>query len=268
MPTALTTDTLAAEHLTAPALDAVPSIRHGFFTRRGGVSTGLFASLNCGVHSGDDLRLVLNNRARVATTLRVSRSRLVSPTQIHGAGVVVVKEGWEPGHGPEADGMVTRERGLAIGVGTADCAPILFADPEARVVGAAHAGWGGAIKGVIEATVNAMIRLGAHNGDIVAAVGPTIAQASYEVGPEFRDRFLAEDPNNALFFRAAPRQGHSLFDLHAYVLARLARLGLRAVNGMPDFDTYADDDRFFSFRRATHRGEKEYGRMISAIALA
>jgi YfiH family protein len=268
MPTALTTDTLAAEHLTAPSLDALPGIRHGFFTRRGGVSSGVFASLNCGIHSGDDLRLVLNNRARVAATLRVARSRLVSPTQVHGAGVVVVRDGWEPGRGPEADALVTRERGLAIGVGTADCAPILFADSAAGVVGAAHAGWGGAFKGVIEATIDGMVRLGAHNGSIVAAVGPTIAQPSYEVGPEFRDRFVAADANNALFFRPSPRPGHALFDLLAYVLARLARLGLASVTGMQDLDTYADEDRFFSFRRTTHRAEKEYGRMISAIALA
>lgn len=267
MPTMLTPDTLSAESITAPQLSALPGIRHGFFTRRGGVSAGLYASLNCGVGSGDALALVLNNRARVASALGVRRERLVSPYQVHGPVVAVATEPWEPGKGPEADGIVTKERGLAIGVGTADCAPILFADPEGGVVGAAHAGWGGAFKGVLEATLDAMIDQGARKARIVAAIGPTIAQASYEVGPEFVQRFLSVDLNNARYFRPSVKAEHAMFDLPGYVAGRLDRLGLRSVTAL-GLDTYADEERFFSFRRTTHRGEKDYGRMISAIALA
>jgi polyphenol oxidase len=268
MPTALTTDTLAPERLDAGSLAALANVRHGFFTRRGGVSTGTYASLNCGVGSGDDPRLVLNNRARVAASLRIARDRLVSPYQVHGADVAVVEEPWAPGAGPRADAVVTKERGLAVGVGTADCAPVLFADAEAGVVGAAHAGWGGAFRGVLEATVEIMTGLGARPQRIVAAVGPAIAQSSYETGPEFRERFLNVDLNNARFFRPSGKPEHALFDLVGYVLARLERLGLASLTAMRDLDTYADEERFFSFRRATHRNEADYGRMISVIALA
>jgi YfiH family protein len=267
MPTMLTPNTLGAESVTAPALAVLPGVRHGFFTRRGGVSAGVYASLNCGVGSGDSTAVVLNNRARVASTLGVRRERLVSPYQVHGATVVVASEPWQPGKGPEADGIVTTERGLAIGVGTADCAPVLFADAEGGVVGAAHAGWGGAFKGVLEATLDRMLDLGAKKARIVAAIGPTIARASYEVGPEFVQRFLAVDLNNARYFRPSANEGHALFDLPGYVSGRLDRLGLRSVSAL-GLDTYADEERFFSFRRTTHRGEKDYGRMISAIALA
>ncbi|MCW5718571.1 MAG: peptidoglycan editing factor PgeF [Bauldia sp.] len=263
----LTPDTLGAESITAPTLASLPGIRHGFFTRRGGVSAGLYASLNCGVGSGDARPLVLNNRARVASSLRVRRERLLSPYQVHGAAVAIATEPWEPGKGPEADGIVTKERGLAVGVGTADCAPVLFADAEGGVVGAAHAGWGGAFKGVLEATLDRMLELGAKKTRIVAVIGPTIAQASYEVGPEFVQRFLAVDLNNARYFRPSAKEGHAMFDLPAYAAGRLERLGLASVAGL-GLDTYADEERFFSFRRSTHRGEKEYGRMISAIALA
>lgn len=266
MPTALTTETLTPERVTAESLTGLSGIKHGFFTRRGGVSSGVYSSLNCGVGSGDDVRLVLNNRARVAASLGVTRESLLSPYQVHGTTIAFADERWEPGNGPEADGVVTRRPGLAIGVGTADCAPVLFADAEAGVVGAAHAGWGGAFKGVIEATVDAMEALGAKPPRIVAAIGPTIAQQSYEVGPEFRDRFVAVDLNNARFFRPSPKPEHSLFDLPAFVRSRLERLGLASITDL-GIDTYADEDRFFSFRRTTHRGEKDYGRMISAIVV-
>lgn len=267
MPTMLTPDTLSAESIEAAALAALPGIRHGYFTRRGGVSSGPYASLNCGVASGDSPPLVLNNRARVATRLGVRRERLVTPHQVHGAVVVTATEPWEPGRGPEADGIVTKVRGLAIGVGTADCAPVLFADAEAGVIGAAHAGWGGAFKGVLEATLDTMLELGAKKTRIVAAIGPTIAQVCYEVGPEFLQRFLSVDLNNSRYFRPSGKEGHAMFDLPGYVAGRLERLGLASVSGL-GLDTYADEDRFFSFRRSTHRGENDYGRMISAINLA
>jgi purine-nucleoside/S-methyl-5'-thioadenosine phosphorylase / adenosine deaminase len=255
------------ERLLDPRLAAIPTIAHGFFTRRGGVSEGAYASLNCGIGSGDDRDRVLTNRARVAATIGVAASHLVSPYQVHGANVAIVEEPWAPGAGPEADGVVTARIGIAIGVGAADCAPVLFADPEAGVVGAAHAGWGGAFKGVLEATVAAMVGLGARPGRIGAAIGPAIAQQSYEVGPEFRERFHADDPANDRLFRPSDRPGHFRFDLVGYVTARLGRIGLGAVSAMAGLDTYADEARFFSFRRTTHRGETVYGRMISTIAL-
>jgi len=255
------------ERVTDPRLASIPTLSHGFFTRRGGVSEGAYASLNCGIGSGDARDLVLANRARVAATLGVAPSHLATPYQVHGADIVIAGEPWPPGEGPEADGIVTASVGLAIGVGTADCAPVLFADPEAGVVGAAHAGWGGAIKGIIEATVAAMASLGARPERISAAIGPAIAQRSYEVGPEFRERFLADDPANGRFFEPSGRHGHFRFDLTGHVVARLERLGLGAVSAMADLDTYSDGERFFSFRRTTHRGGGDYGRMISAIAL-
>lgn len=255
------------EPLTDPRLAALPSVIHGFFTRRGGVSEGVYASLNCGLGSGDDRDKVLANRALVAATLGVAATHLASPFQVHGADVAIITEPWPPGEGPEADAVVTNTVGVAVAVGAADCASVLLADAEARVVAAAHAGWSGALKGVLEATVVAMTTLGATAGNITAAIGPTIAQRSYEVGPEFRDRFLADNEANARFFVAADRPDHFFFDLTAFVWMRLELLGLGAVTAL-DLDTYEDEERFFSFRRTTHRGEKDYGRMISAIALA
>lgn len=249
-----------------PALGRVPGIAHGFFTREGGVSSGLYASLNCGINSGDEREAVLTNRARVATALGVSPDRLISPHQVHGATVAVASEPWAPGDGPEADAIVTKERGLAIGVGTADCAPVLFSDPAAGIVGAAHAGWGGAFKGVLEATIAAMVTLGAKPDRIVASVGPAIAQSNYETGPEFRARFIADDTENERFFKPSDKARHHLFDLTGYVAHRLAGLGLDRYDVVPA-DTYGDEARFFSFRRTTHRGDSDYGRMISAIVL-
>lgn len=262
----VTTDA-SPEPIRAPILAALDGIRHGFFTRRGGTSAGVYSSLNCGIGSGDDRNTVLVNRARVAGAMGVTADHLLSPYQVHGANAVVAREPWAPGEGPAADGIATATPGIAIGIGTADCAPVLFADAESRVVGAAHAGWGGAINGVLEATVEAMIELDAQRDRIVVAIGPSIAQASYEVGPEFRERFLADDRGNMQFFAAAERAGHYRFDLPGYIVARLNRIKLRRIASL-GLDTYADEERFFSFRRATHRGDADYGRMISAIALA
>lgn len=256
----------APPRIELPSLTGLPGIAHGFFTRIGGVSEGVYARLNCGVGSGDDRAAVLANRERAAAALGVVPGNLASPYQVHGNSVAVVTEPWAAGQGPEADAVVTDRPGVAIGIGTADCAPVLFADASAGVVGAAHAGWGGAIRGVLEATVAAMETMGARADHIAAAIGPAIAQASYEVGPEFRDRFLQDDPANDRFFVASDKPGHHRFDLTGYVASRLARLGLAAI-AETGLDTYAEETRFFSFRRTTHRGEADYGRMISAIAL-
>ncbi|MBB5752011.1 peptidoglycan editing factor PgeF [Prosthecomicrobium pneumaticum] len=252
--------------LTSDALAALPGVTHGFFTRRGGVSDGLYASLNCGLGSADDRESVIANRARVLAVLGLPPGRLATPHQIHSADVAVVETVWAPGEGPKADAVVTARPGVAIGVGTADCGPLLFADAEARVVGAAHAGWKGAFSGVIEATVEAMEELGAQRARIVAALGPTISRPAYEVGPEFRVRFLEADTANERFFSPAGRTDRHLFDLPAYIGARLLAAGLGRVEDLR-LCTYGDPERFFSYRRATHEGEPDYGRLLSAIAL-
>ena len=252
--------------VTDPAL-ALPGIAHGFFTRQGGVSEGVYASLNCGRGSKDVRHAVAENRNRVANHLGVHGSHLLSVYQIHGPEVVTVEDIWEPADRPAADAMVTRRQGIALGVLAADCGPILFADAEAGVIGAAHAGWRGAIGGVMDETVAAMEDLGADRNAIAAVLGPTIAQASYEVGPEFIDAFRSDDADNARFFCPSDKDGHHLFDLPGYVQMRLGRLGL-AHTGWTGQDTYAEPARFFSFRRNTHEDEKRYGRMISAISLA
>jgi YfiH family protein len=252
--------------LTAPALAALPGIRHAFFTRDGGVSDGVYATLNGGVGSKDASANVTENRTRMAAALAVKPERLLTCYQIHSPKVVEAREPWTMDARPHADAIVTREPELAIGVSTADCGPVLFADPQARVIGAAHAGWRGALAGVLEATVTAMERLGAARSRIVAAAGPMIRQPNYEVGAELVERFTAADPDNARFF-AVGRPGHAMFDLPGYVAARLGRLGLAAVDDLA-LCTYADPARFFSYRRTTHRGEADYGRHVNAIALA
>jgi len=244
----------------------LPGIAHGFFTREGGVSEGLYASLNVGLGSADARDKVLENRGRVATALGVAADALALPYQIHSPDVAVVEEAWAPGEGPKADAVVTAHAGVAVGVATADCGPILFADASARVVGAAHAGWQGAFKGVIEATVAAMEGLGARRSGIVAVLGPTISAAAYEVGPEFVARFVERDPAWARFFSASAKPGHAMFDLPAFVALRLAEAGV-ARRGDLGLCTYADEARFFSYRRTTHRREPDYGRLVSAIAL-
>ncbi|HLI13059.1 MAG TPA: peptidoglycan editing factor PgeF [Alphaproteobacteria bacterium] len=252
--------------LESAALAALPGLRHGFFTRKGGVSRAGYASLNCGLGSADDARAVAENRRRAAAAFGLSGDALVTAHQVHSARVAVIEAPWPLDNRPRLDGIVTRCPGLALGVLAADCAPLLFADPDARVVGAAHAGWRGALGGVAEATIEAMVAQGAKRAAIRAAIGPCIAQASYEVGPEFPALFLAEDEASAAFFKAAPRNGHFHFDLPGYLEARLRRLGLAAIDRL-SHDTYAEPDLFFSYRRATHAGETDYGRGLSAIAL-
>jgi YfiH family protein len=241
-------------------------IRHGFFTREGGVSEGLFASLNCGFGSGDDESKVAENRRRVAAALGLAQDRLVTSYQFHSAEAVVVERAWRREDRPRADAMATRVPGIALGILTADCASVLFADAEARVIGAAHAGWRGALGGVLEAAVAAMVKLGAAPRRIAAGIGPCIGKASYEVGPEFPAPFLAEDSGNADFFIDAPRARHFLFDLGGYVERRLERLGLGRVERTGG-DTAAEPARFFSYRRACLRKEPDYGRELSVICI-
>jgi YfiH family protein len=253
--------------LQAAALSSLPGIRHAFFTRQGGVSAGIYASLNGGVGSSDEPGHVAGNRALMAAALGVKPENFVTAYQIHSPEVVTVERPWTPDARPRADALVTRVAGLAIGVSTADCGPVLFADAGARVVGAAHAGWRGALTGVLEATIAAMERCGADRNTIVAATGPMIRQENYEVGPEFVDRFKADDAANARFFTPGPRVGHAMFDLAGFIAARLAFAGIRHVEDIGRC-TYADGAAFYSYRRSVHRGEPDYGRHINAIALA
>jgi polyphenol oxidase len=256
-----------ATMLQSSALSALTGIRHGFFTRIGGVSTGCYESLNGGVGSNDTPAHVAENRARMAAAVGVSPDRLISAYQIHSPVVVTVDAPWDANARPKADAIVTRVSGLAIAVSTADCGPILFADPRAGVIGAAHAGWRGAFSGVAEATIAAMEQCGADRSRIVAALGPMIRQQNYEVGPEFVAQFAAEDSSNARFFQNASRAGHSLFDLAGYIAARLAWAGIDRVDDLGRC-TYAEPETFFSYRRSVHRSEPDYGRHLNAIALA
>jgi len=253
--------------LQAASLSALAGIRHGFFTRAGGVSEGLYASLNAGIGSHDAPENVIENRARMAAALGVAPADLITAYQIHSPDVVTAERPWPPDARPRADAIVTRVPGLAVGVSTADCGPILFADAAAGVVAAAHAGWRGALTGVIEATLDAMERCGARRSRIIAALGPMIRQPNYEVGPEFVARFAAADAANERFFTPAARAGHALFDLAGYVSARLAHAGVGQVEDVGRC-TYADASSFFSYRRSVHRGEPDYGRHVNAIALA
>lgn len=244
---------------------SVGSIRHGFFTRDGGLSTGIYAGLNCGVGSRDDTALVLENRARVARALGAKSTDIVTLYQVHSADALAVDGPVDRNALPKADAVVTRTRGLAIGVLTADCTPVLLADSEAGVVGAAHAGWRGAASGVLEAAVAAMEELGAERGRIAAAVGPTISQAAYEVGADFEAELAAADVESAEFFAKGAR-GKSHFDLPGYVVHRLRRAGLADIERQT-LCTYEHESRLFSYRRATHRQEPDYGRQISAIVV-
>jgi polyphenol oxidase len=241
-------------------------LAHAFFTRRGGVSTGLYASLNGGVGSRDAAKAVAENRARMAAAIGVSVDRLLAPFQIHSPDALRVDEPWAPTERPRCDALVTATRGLGLAVTGADCGIMLLADRAAGVVGATHAGWKGALTGVIEGTVEAMERLGADRRRIVAALGPTIRQNSYEVGPEFIARFTQADTTNARFFKPSAEAGRAMFDLPGFIAARVAAAG---VGGFDDLtcDTYADEARFYSYRRATHRGEADYGRLVAAVAL-
>ena len=253
--------------ITLDLLDRDPRIRHGYFTREGGVSGGLFESLNCGFGSGDAAETVARNRAFATERLGLSPDRLVTCHQVHGTTVVTVENPWPPDAAPRADGLVTCSSGIALGILTADCAPILFADAVARVIGAAHGGWRGALGGIIEATLDRMEALGAKRARIRAGIGPCIAKRSYEVGPEFPAPFLADDPANADYFAPAMRTDHFLFDLPGYIEGRLARAGVALIDRAAR-DTVAEDSVFFSYRRACLRGEPVYGRALSAIALS
>lgn len=253
---------LVAANLTGPA-----GIRHGFFGRRGGASTGIHASLNCGLGSNDDPDHVRENRRRVAAALGVASGNLLTGYQIHSATAIAVTEPWPEDARPRADGLATDRPGLALGVLSADCAPVLLADAEAGVIGAAHAGWRGALAGITDAVIGVMETLGARRQNIHAAVGPCISQACYEVGAELRQAFLDSAPDNDALFVQSARTDHFRFDLEGYVARRLARAEIATVERLGRC-TYADEDGFFSFRRATHRGEDDYGRAISAIALA
>ena len=245
--------------------DWLEDVRHGFFTREGGVSTSVYKSLNCGPGSGDEAGAVAENRARVAEAMGVLPDALLSCRQVHSATCVTVTEPWAAHQRPEADAMVTNVGGLALCILTADCAPILFHDRKAGVIGAAHAGWRGALGGVIGATVEAMIALGAEPGRIDAEVGPCISQRAYEVGPEFLDAFMADDPQNSRFFTMGPR-GKYVFDLPDFCTDRLRAAGIDSC-GWVRRCTYEDRQRFYSFRRATHFNERDYGRQASCIAL-
>jgi YfiH family protein len=245
---------------------ALTGIRHAFFTRSGGVSGGIYESLNGGVGSRDDAAHVSENRARMAADLGVEPRRFLTAYQVHSPTVVVAEAPWDSEARPHADAIVTRMRDLAVGVTTADCGPVLLADPHAHVIGAAHAGWRGALTGVIEATLEAMERLGARRRDIRAAIGPMIRQPNYEVGPDLIARFAAEDRASSRFFAPASRDGHAQFDLGGYIAARLERAGVGRIDDL-GLCTYADPARFFSYRRMSHRGESDYGRHVNAIAL-
>jgi polyphenol oxidase len=252
--------------LDSPLLSAVPNLRHAFFTREGGVSSGIYARLNGGLGSSDDPADVAENRRRMAAQLGTSPEHFLSVHQVHSPDAVVATGPWQGAARPKADAIVTRAEGLAIGVTAADCGPILFVDPVARVIGAAHAGWKGALTGILESTVAAMEKLGAERNGIVAAIGPMIRQQSYEVGPEFVTRFIDADAEHGLFFIPSTREGHAMFDLAGFIRMRLENAGILMIDDL-GVDTYADE-RFYSYRRSVHRNEPDYGRHVHAIALA
>ena len=251
--------------LTSPLLDSLPGVRHAFFTRQGGVSDGVFDSLNVGLGSGDDPLCVAENRQRTAAALGAEAASLATCYQIHSAMTVTIDAPFD-GERPWADAIVTATPGLVCGALAADCAPVLIADPEARIVAALHAGWRGALAGVVGSAIDAMVWLGADPARMSAAVGPCIGPASYEVGLEFLEAFAGANPGNARFFVAGARPEKRLFDLPAYVLSRLAEAGVAQAEWIGR-DTLAEEDWFFSNRRAVHRGESDYGRLLSAISL-
>jgi YfiH family protein len=252
--------------ITASKLDAHVKLKHGFFTRLGGVSSGVYKGLNCGYGSGDDNSNIDQNRAIAMAKLGISSENLNTIYQVHSANVVVAQAAWSLDDRPKADAIVTNRPGLAIGIVTADCTPVLFADPKTGVIGAAHAGWKGALSGVLSKTVDQMEQLGADRNQIVAAVGPCIHQGSYEVGPEFVDKFLTKDAQNSQFFIPSSQNNHHLFDLPGFIFNKLSVLGLSVVQSVSE-DTYADETKFYSYRRATHAKEADYGRCLSAIIL-
>ena len=251
--------------LASPLLAAIPGLRHGFFSREGGVSRGIYAGLNGGLGSNDDPASVRENRARMAARLGVAPENLINAHQIHSPDAIAATAPWPATERPKADAIVTATAGLAIGVTTADCAPVLFVDPNARVIGAAHAGWKGALTGILELTIEAMEKLGADRARTMVALGPMIRQPSYEVGGEFVERFLDADADYAAFFQPAYRNGHAMFDLAGFIRLRLENAGVLLVDDL-GIDTYSDE-RFYSYRRSVHRKEADYGRHVHAIAL-
>jgi YfiH family protein len=252
--------------LRAPTLARLKRVRHAFFTRAGGVSQGVYASLNGGLGSNDDPASVTENRRRMTAALGVPEGALAMAYQVHSPSAVVTDRAWQRGERPRADAVVTNTPNLAVGVTVADCGPILLADDDAGVVAAVHAGWKGALDGVVEAAIREMERLGAQRARIVAALGPLIRRESYEVGPEFAERFRQADSYNRVYFSMSDRVGHYMFDLPRYIVERLllARVGTIQDLGV---DTYGDEERFFSYRRSVHRNEPDYGRLVAAIAL-
>lgn len=252
--------------IESPDLSSFPRVRHAFFTREGGVSAGLYASLNGGLGSADDAAAVATNRARMAAELGVAADGLVSLHQIHSPTAILATAPWARDDRPKADGVATATPGIALAIATADCGPVLFADAQAGVVGACHAGWQGAFRGILEATLARMEELGAQRNAIVAVLGPTIGPGSYEVGPEFVARLVEADARNRDLFRDSDRAGHAFFDLPAYIGRRMEAANVASFASL-GLCTYADEARFYSYRRSTHRAEPDYGRLVSAIAL-
>lgn len=253
--------------IESEALSPLPGIRHGFFTREGGVSSGAYASLNCGLGSDDNPDHVTANRSAVAAALAVEPTHLVSAYQIHSPLAVHVTAPFAAAERPRADALITDRPGLALGILTADCTPVLFADPEHGVIGAAHAGWRGALGGVLEATVAAMEAVGARRTSMIAAIGPTISWTAYQVGPEFWDVFMEQDEDSEDFFRDDQVTGRFQFDLPGYVEHRLRAIGPAQITNS-NLCTYSEEALFYSYRRATHRQENDYGRQISAISMS
>jgi polyphenol oxidase len=250
--------------LCSPLLSAIPGLRHAFFTRDGGVSDGIYAGLNGGLGSNDDPADIRENRRRMADAMGVRPEHLLCAHQVHSPDAVVATGPWQ-GPRPKADAIVTRAEGLAIGITAADCGPILLVDPNARVIGAAHAGWKGALTGIVESTIGSMEKLGAERNRIVAAIGPLIRQPSYEVGGEFVERFMEHDADNAMFFIPARRDGHAMFDLAGFIRMRLENAGVLMLDDL-GVDTYSDA-RFYSYRRSVHCNDPDYGRHVHAIVL-
>lgn len=255
------------QRITADCLADIPGLAHGFFTREGGVSAGIYSTLNCGLGSRDDPALVTQNRFRIAAALGQPGATVITPNQVHSAVAVIADAPWPRDALPKADAIVTAKPGLVIGVLTADCAPVIFADPVARIVAVAHAGWRGALSGILEATVAAMASIGARRSRIRAVLGPCINQAAYEVGPEFEAAFTSASLDNARYFKRLVAEGRPHFDLPGFVGNKLAALELDTVE-LHSGCTYANPDHFFSYRRSTHLKEPDYGRQISAIVVA
>ncbi len=252
--------------ITSSLLKDFKSIRHGFYTRQGGHSTGVFASLNCGYGSGDDKDIVQKNRASAMEHIEFDEHDLVTVYQTHSAKVATVTEAWRYDDAPHVDAMVTNQPGIALGILTADCAPVLLADAVNQVIGAAHAGWRGAKSGILKQTIKAMEKIGAEASNIAGAVGPCIRQDSYEVRDVFRSAFIEDDHKNESYFVPSSREDHYQFDLPGYIEDQLTALSISQVDILP-FDTYSDEDLFFSFRRTTHQEKEQYGRALSAIGL-